>query len=1109
MAMASLLFLVLNVLQIWLVSSWMPMLHLGGPTTRTKEANLTMAGIFKGFASQGGFSGREAYLKQKLDHFQENKEWPQRYFYNNRYYRKGGNVAFLMLGGTGVLDMEWVTDEKLPFVQFAKERGALMFALEHRFYGKSRPTEDLSVKNLQYLNSRQAIEDIATFIQTMNNKFKLNNPKWIVFGGSYAGSLALWARQKYPKMIAGAVGSSPLMEPRLDFWEASQLADEVYRKSDSKCAENIKIGFMQMMDMLGNEAGRSQLSGLFKTEPSSLTPDLRNIQLFTSIQLNNFLSAVQYRGGPYMQNGTHSFNVESLCEMMNNDKFDQIRALERINSIRVIQSKYLSDMQENTPVDFDALMKYLVKKDFDEEGWASVDRATLWQRCTEFGSFPTTDGDINNIFGSLVSIDFYVDLCRVFGEEFDAEYIEKAIEKTLQYYGGADGYNGTNVVIPNGGSDPWRLLSKLSSADPTVVTYLIKGGSHCADMFPFEVRNVPDAERIAVKEIHQLIAQNIDSWISDIPNPFYLEKKEPEKYSARHKVSVPTNRVPPSIVSKSRFKLSKRQPTRASTIQLSSKGESNNLQAVHLGRHSYGFIPNLDKLPDIPEEFESGYFTQPVDHFNNKNPATFDQRYFKNEQWAKPDGPIFLMIGGNSPIHPEWVLNENYTYLQWAKKFGATVYLLEHRYYGESDLVTTWDESTDITLKMNYLTYLSSLQMLHDVANFIENVDAENGKQGKWILFGGSYAGSLALWMRELFPDLVHGAIGSSAPLEAKMDFYEYYQVVEASIRNYSEDCAYSIAVGFEEIQDLMTTEDGRQALSIQFQFYPPWDDVSDVFEIDKQFFHWNLLEQIAAAVQYGVDHTGGNAHGHGIPELCHFMKGHENDTRTPFRKLADFNTFMTEFHTGAPFKYTFNSYKDFVASSFQAQFSTDRNEAAGRLWLWQRCREFGFHSTTDSGYSIFGNPLPLNFFTRLCSDVFGWRRIEYSAKTNERATINTNKQYGGRYNYKATNVVMTHGSLDPWKALGKEKCEESDNCFMIEGAGHCAEMYPAQEEDSPQLIETRSKIEKIIGEWVGQRNSNNVDEQRPPNNMDNKFPFLVIGKNSGKHFDVLDSVMP
>uniref|UniRef100_W6NAG8 Peptidase S28 domain containing protein n=1 Tax=Haemonchus contortus TaxID=6289 RepID=W6NAG8_HAECO len=127
----------------------------GYPFVSGSERTTDMAGEFvdadaspwrfhdphEGIQSYGGFRGREAYFKQKLDHFQGNKEWSQRYFYNNRYYRQGGNVAFLMLGGTGVLDIGWVTNEKIPFVQLAKEKGALMFALEHRFYGKSRPTE--------------------------------------------------------------------------------------------------------------------------------------------------------------------------------------------------------------------------------------------------------------------------------------------------------------------------------------------------------------------------------------------------------------------------------------------------------------------------------------------------------------------------------------------------------------------------------------------------------------------------------------------------------------------------------------------------------------------------------------------------------------------------------------------------------------------------------------------------------------------------------------------------------------------------------------------------------------------------------------------------------
>ncbi|PIO64783.1 serine carboxypeptidase S28 [Teladorsagia circumcincta] len=146
------------------------------------------------------------------------------------------------------------------------------------------------------------------------------------------------------------------------------------------------------------------------------------------------------------------------------------------------------------------------------------------------------------------------------------------------------------------------------------------------------------------------------------------------------------------------------------------------------------------------------------------------QKYFKNDQWAKSGGPIFLKIGGESPARSSWVLNGNLTYLKWAEKFGATVYHLEHRYYGDSHLFGAGDAFKNKA----YLSYLSSLQMLYDVANFIRTVNIEMNltEPAKWILFGGSYSGSLALWMRELFPGLVYGAVGSSAPLEAKLDFY-------------------------------------------------------------------------------------------------------------------------------------------------------------------------------------------------------------------------------------------------------------------------------------------------------------------------------------------------
>ena len=46
----------------------------------------------------------------------------------------------------------------------AAEAGAMTVALEHRFFGESYPTRDMSDTSLKYLSSNQALADLARFI---------------------------------------------------------------------------------------------------------------------------------------------------------------------------------------------------------------------------------------------------------------------------------------------------------------------------------------------------------------------------------------------------------------------------------------------------------------------------------------------------------------------------------------------------------------------------------------------------------------------------------------------------------------------------------------------------------------------------------------------------------------------------------------------------------------------------------------------------------------------------------------------------------------------------------------------------------------------------------
>ena len=60
-----------------------------------------------------------------------------------------------------------------------------------------------------------------------------------------------------------------------------------------------------------------------------------------------------------------------------------------------------------------------------------------------------------------------------------------------------------------------------------------------------------------------------------------------------------------------------------------------------------------------------------------------------------------------------------------------------------------------------------------------------------WVSFGGSYPGSLSAWLKLKYPHLMSGSVSSSGPLFAKVDFFEYLQVVHDAIKEHSHECMH------------------------------------------------------------------------------------------------------------------------------------------------------------------------------------------------------------------------------------------------------------------------------------------------------------------------------
>lgn len=124
-------------------------------------------------------------------------------------YSYEGGPVFLYICGESACRAPSLTSA--PMV-LGKNLNATLLAIEHRFYGESQPftTEEggWSVENLNWLNTTNALADIAYFIETINKTESLLSSKWVVIGGSYPGGMAAEFRHLYPDYAAAAWSSS-------------------------------------------------------------------------------------------------------------------------------------------------------------------------------------------------------------------------------------------------------------------------------------------------------------------------------------------------------------------------------------------------------------------------------------------------------------------------------------------------------------------------------------------------------------------------------------------------------------------------------------------------------------------------------------------------------------------------------------------------------------------------------------------------------------------------------------------------------------------------------------------------------------------------------------
>ncbi|KAH7406599.1 serine peptidase-like protein [Phaeosphaeria sp. MPI-PUGE-AT-0046c] len=393
-----------------------------------------------------------------------------RYWFDKTYYKPGGPV-FVLLGG------ETDGAGRLPFLQkgivhqVIEATGGMGVILEHRYYGKSFPVDDLTTKNMRFLSTEQSLAEIDYFAR--NVKFEgvdadltAPNTPWVVYGGSYAGAQAAFLRVVYPETFWGAISSSGVTVAIYDYWQYfeparmfgppdciknTQVLIDVMDNILLKDNNTAKVQSLKNVFGLGNVTDNrdfaNQVTGVYGLQSTNWDPEENSASLFnyctnmTAVpQSENLRTAVaDIVSAAGYGNDMHAQNVT-------------LNAISWLNSTALAGWRRSNRTQDQyfTTLNTTALQSLTSIEDYGAISWS-------YQVCTEWGYIQTgnTPKEIMPLISRTLDVEYLTFFCRA---QFNITS-PPDVEKVNKY--GAYDIDYERLAHLGGNADPWRPATPL------------------------------------------------------------------------------------------------------------------------------------------------------------------------------------------------------------------------------------------------------------------------------------------------------------------------------------------------------------------------------------------------------------------------------------------------------------------------------------------------------------------------------------------------------------------------------------------------------------------------------------------------------------------------
>ncbi|KAH9936834.1 peptidase S28 [Epithele typhae] len=465
------------------------------------------------------------YFDQLIDHNNPSKgTFKQRYYHNYEYYDPGGPVVLMTPGETDASGFTgYLTNSTVPG-KLAELLNGTVVMLEHRFFGKSQPTGDLSTDSLRLHTIQQAIDDIDYFARTVvlpqpeNATLGPDKTAWIMVGGSYPGALTSYVMQNKPDLLYAGWASSGVVQAIGDFWG-------YYEPERQYMPKNCSADMTAVIDYVDSvfETGTDEEIWAMK----------QNFGLGDLVYGDDFAEALSNTPGSWQGDISAVYDFCDYIETSNGKKAPATGW--GLDHAFKAWGTYWNETlfpSSTSPCIYSACgLAYI--HDATVFNWAvdtapDDDRSWTWMTCNEFG-FSMTGAPADH--PSLISRQFTptssearslpslprLILCSYrFPDTFsgtNASLVLNALSVNSRYWG----WNVTTprLVFVNGEQDPWREATVGAdganpSFDSALQPHLMHDMFHCSDLI-FSAGNT-DKMREVQKEALEVIVGWMQDW---------------------------------------------------------------------------------------------------------------------------------------------------------------------------------------------------------------------------------------------------------------------------------------------------------------------------------------------------------------------------------------------------------------------------------------------------------------------------------------------------------------------------------------------------------------------------------------------------------------------